>query len=330
MNSLNAFESFWIRRIGSLLSRRQASASLAVLIFHRVLAARDPLLASEPDAATFAAQMRLLAENFSVLRLTDAVERLRAGTLPPRAICVTFDDGYANNCDIALPILLHYQIPATIFIAPGFLNGGRMFNDTIIEAIRRAPASFDLRPERLDAFKLTDAASRTEAIHRIITRLKHLDPAARRDIAERIAARCGAPLPNDLMMTDEQVRHIHRAGLDIGAHTMTHPILASVDAAVALREIAASKARLEEITGAPVSTFAYPNGRPLQDYRAAHVEMVKQCGFTCALSTAWGTATMHSDRFQLPRLAPWDSTPLRYAARIVRGYRERSFALASA
>jgi peptidoglycan/xylan/chitin deacetylase (PgdA/CDA1 family) len=328
MQVLPGWQSWLARRAAALASGRGEQASLAILIFHRVVAQRDPLVPSEPDAATFAELLRLLAQNFTALRLTDAVARLRAGTLPPRALCITFDDGYANNHDVALPILKAQGIPATVFVAPGFLNGGRMFNDTLIEALRRAPAQFDLSAEGLGVLQLPDAAARMRAVGTVIAALKHLPPDERLRAAQRIAERCGAPLPNDLMMSDEQVRQLHRAGIEIGAHTMTHPILTRIDADSARREIADSKHTLEALLGAPVTMFAYPNGRPHQDYAAEHVRLAKECGFDCALSTAWGSATGQADFWQLPRLAPWDASAPRYVARIVRGYRQRRYAIA--
>jgi peptidoglycan/xylan/chitin deacetylase (PgdA/CDA1 family) len=325
MNTLSAPQSFLLRLAGSIASGRGPQASLLVLIFHRVMAQRDALIPSEPDAETFSSIVKLLGQHFNTLRLSDAVHKLATGTLPPRAVCITFDDGYANNCEVALPILAAHKTPATVFVAPGFLNGGRMFNDTIIEALRRAPAEFDLSTEGLGVFKLGDLASRMRAAGEIILKLKHLNVDQRWDVAERIGSRCGAPLPDDLMMTDEQVRRLHKAGIEIGAHTMTHPILTRIDAQQAQKEIADSKAYLETLIGTPVTTFAYPNGRPMQDYDATHVEIVRASRFEFALSTAWGAATADSDRFQIPRIAPWDASAFRYTARIVRGFRQRNF-----
>jgi peptidoglycan/xylan/chitin deacetylase (PgdA/CDA1 family) len=112
---------------------------LSILIYHRVLPVPDPLRAGEPDATRFDQQMRYLARHFSVLPLREAFRRLRAGTLPRRACCITFDDGYADNLTVALPILEKYGLPATIFIATGYLDGGRMFNDAAIDALGAAP-----------------------------------------------------------------------------------------------------------------------------------------------------------------------------------------------
>ena len=82
--------------------------------------------------------MRFAKANFNVISLADGVAGLKRGCLPPRALSITFDDGYRDNHDIALPILLQLGLPATFFVATGFLDGGRMFNDTVIEAVRFA------------------------------------------------------------------------------------------------------------------------------------------------------------------------------------------------
>lgn len=201
-----------------------------------------------------------------------------------------------------------------------------MFNDTVIEAVRRSGPVLDLQHLSLGRFTLTDNAARIAAIEQIITGLKHLPPDTRSAAIDAVAQVSGAALPNDLMMIDAQVQTLHRNGIEIGAHTMNHPILASAGDDEARREIQQSKATLETLLGEPVTTFAYPNGRPVRDYTAAHVKMVRDCGFELALTTAWGVATQHSDAFQIPRLAPWDRTALRYGTRILRGYRQRQFA----
>ncbi len=328
MKPPSTFESLLIRACGSIMAGRGNSAALLVMIYHRVLVQPDPLLPSEPDAATFASHMDLLARHFNALPLTEAVGRLRAGTLPARAVCVTFDDGYANNCEVALPILAARGIPATVFVAPGFLNGGRMFNDTIIEAVRRAPAELDLRGYDLGYFQLTDAAARIRAFEAIITKLKYRAPRDRVSMANAVAEQVNARLPDDLMMSDAQVRQLHRSGIEIGAHTMTHPILRTVDVETARSEIIDSRRRLEEMLDAPVKSFAYPNGRPGADYAATHVALAREAGYDFAVSTAWGAATIRSDLFQIPRVAPWDLTARSFAGRLVRAYRQRRVAYA--
>jgi peptidoglycan/xylan/chitin deacetylase (PgdA/CDA1 family) len=325
MLHLASWESSLVRLAGTLLSRRGRNASLLVLIFHRVLQERDPLLPNEPDARQFGALVDLIAGNFNILPLREAADRLRRGALPSRAICITFDDGYANNCTVALPILAARRVPATVFVAPGFLNGKRMFNDTILETIRRAPEAIDLTPEGLTPVDFSQGATRLQIWEKLVGKLKYLEPVERLRRVEALAERLGVTLPTDLMMTDDQVRTLHRSGIEIGAHTMTHPILTRVDAETALREMSDSRRRLEEITGAPVRSFAYPNGRPKQDYDHKHVGLAREAGFDLALTTAWGAATIDSDMLQIPRVAPWDATGLKYGARLANAYRQRRY-----
>jgi peptidoglycan/xylan/chitin deacetylase (PgdA/CDA1 family) len=120
------------------------------------------------------------------------------------------------------------------------------------------------------------------------------------------------------MMTAEQVRNLHESDMSVGAHTVSHPILAKLDPDRARAEMRDSKARLEAITGAPVTLFAYPNGKPGRDYRQEHVGMVRKLGFEAAVSTAWGIAHAASDPFQLPRFTPWDRTPGKFLLRLFR------------
>jgi peptidoglycan/xylan/chitin deacetylase (PgdA/CDA1 family) len=125
-----------LRAAATLLSPAGRAARLSVLMYHRVLPEPDPVT-GEVHAEHFEQQMRALREFFTVLPLTEAVDRLTAATLPARAAAITFDDGYADNALVALPILKAHGLHATFFVADGYLNGGRMFNDTVIEAVRR-------------------------------------------------------------------------------------------------------------------------------------------------------------------------------------------------
>lgn len=306
------------RALGSVLSPGGARGRLSILIYHRVLATPDALLDGTIDAAKFEEQMALLASGFNVLPLREAVERLVAGNLPARAACVTFDDGYADNHDVALPILKRLGVPATFFVATGFLDGGRMWNDTVVEAIRRATKpALELAEIGLGPFPLGSTAERRAAVHALLRAIKHRPPAERAAAVERIAATIGEPLPDDLMMTREKVRNLHAAGMEIGGHTVTHPILTRIPDEEAESEMAEGKAVLEETIGGPVRLFAYPNGVPAEDFAPRHVALAKRVGFSAAVTTSWGAARPDSDVFQLPRFTPWDRQPARFGARLL-------------
>lgn len=308
-----------IRAALNLISPQGSRGRLSILIFHRVRPAFDPISPDEPDAIRFDQIMGWIKAWFNVLPLDHAVDALKAGELPPRAAAITFDDGYADNRMVALPILKKHGLPATFFIATGFLDGGRMWNDTIIEAIRQAKnPSVDLRALDLGLHANHGIADKRTAIEAIIGKIKYLPLSDRVSITEKIAAAVGCSPPTDLMMTSAQVREIHAAGMQVGAHTISHPILANVDLSAAEMEIVGSKQRLEALIDAPVSLFAYPNGKPGNDYRPEHAALVQRLGFTAAVSTAWGAAAAGSDLFQLPRFTPWDRSRIKFGTRLLK------------
>lgn len=305
----------------SLLSPAGAKARLSILIFHRVLAQPDPLFPSEVDAALFDRLCGWIGSMFRVLPLDEAVQRLAAGSLPASAACITFDDGYADNRTQALPILQRHGLPATFYIATGFLDGGRMWNDTVIESMRRtALPSINLSNLGVEGLAQLDLASvpqRRVAIDQILLRIKHHHPDERLALTHAIAAAAQVRLPDDLMMTSEQVRQMQAAGMLIGAHTVSHPILASLSDDEARQEIAGSRRRLEDILGQRVGHFAYPNGKPGKDYNARSVAIVRELGFDSAVCTQWGAARAGTDHLQLPRFSPWDATELRFGLRML-------------
>lgn len=310
-----------LRPLFTLRSPAGSRGRLSILIFHRVLARADPLFPEEVDARRFDAICGWLRSWFNVLPLDRAVALLSDGRLPARAAAITFDDGYADNHELALPILQRHGLHATFFIATGFLDGGRMFNDSVIDAIRlTALQDLDLRDLDLGfeaPLSLAGEACRRVAIERILPKVKYLPLPRRQATVDALVRRCGASLPRDLMMSRAQVRALHRAGMGIGGHTRSHPILARLDEESQRAEILGGKRDLEAILDAPVSLFAYPNGKPVEDYSAVSVRVVRSAGFSAAVSTAWGAASAAMDRFQLPRFTPWDRDRYRFAFRLL-------------
>lgn len=294
---------------------------LLTLIYHRVRPEPDPMFPGEVSAAQFDWQMSLLRRHCQPMALLQALEGLRAGNLPSRAVAVTFDDGYRDNATHALPILQTHGVPATFFVTTSFLGGGIMWNDAVIEALRAASApGVDLRELDMGEVALPAEPGRGPLAEEVIRRIKHMPPAERAERVKWMVARCGTSLPADLMMSPAEVRQLHAAGMEIGAHTRTHPILSTLDADAARDEIAGSRDDLQRIIGEPVVAFAYPNGRPGEDYGPRERQMVEELGFRYAMATRWGAATASSDRFQLPRFTPWDRNPSRWLARLLLAY----------
>ena len=301
------------------------SATLSILIYHRVLARPDPLFPGEVDAALFERQLRLVKRFHTPLPLAEAVQRLQDGSLPARAACITFDDGYADNAQVALPLLQRHGLHATFFIATGYLDGGQMWNDTVIEAVRQAPAHvLDLRELGLDCLPVANLAQRQAAIATLLGQLKYLPFDRRQQLAMQIRRQAGATAGAPAMLSTAQLRQLQAAGMELGAHTVSHPILSTLPEREARLDIANGKHQLESLIQAPVTLFAYPNGKAGRDYGASHVAMVHSLGFKAAVATDWGVARPSAglDLLQLPRFTPWDRGRLAFLWRLQQNRRQ--------
>lgn len=308
-----------LRSGGDALARGPAAGRICVISYHRVLETYDPLLAPEPDLATFRWQMALLAQSFNVLPLRDALAALDAGRVPPRAVCITFDDGYRSIHDLALPVLREFKLPATVFVTSGHVDQGNMWNDRIIEAVQALPdGELDLGALGLGVYPLRGLADRMTSIGQLTERTKYMPPAGRQAVIEHLTALAGPAVSTDLMLTKEMLLNLDRNGVEIGAHTVTHPILTSLDDDSARAEIAGGKQALEALLGKPVRLFAYPNGKEGKDFDARHARMAQEAGFDAAFTTAVGAVDRHALRYQLPRSRPWDATPLMFGLRLLR------------
>ena len=311
-----------MRSLLSLLSPGGSAGRLSVLIFHRVLAQPDPLFPDEVDVARFDDVCAWLADWFTVLPLDDAVRRWRDGELPRRAAAITFDDGYADNHDLALPILQRHGLTATFFIATAYLDGGIMWNDQVIDALRHTGGP------RLDlgdidglqglVFELDSVAARRSAIGRVLQAIKYMAVDQRSAAVGRVCRLAGAATPRGQMMSSSQIRALHRAGMQIGAHTVNHPILAGLDAAAARAEMLQGRQQLESLLQDRIGLFAYPNGRPGVDYSDETAALARDLGFDDALTTAWGASGGATDPFQMPRFTPWDRSRWGFGMRLAK------------
>ncbi len=305
----------------SIISGFGGKSRLSVLIYHRVFTEPDPFRPLALTASEFRWQMNLASQNFNILTLSEAVSRLRSDDLPPRSLCITFDDGYADNYDVALPILREVGIPATFFIASGFLDGGLMWNDIVVESLRKIPdGNMDLSDYGLGVYVINSIEARRSAAHEILSKGKYLSPLKREAAVNAISARVGDVLPKNLMMTSSQVKKMVQAGMEIGAHTVNHPILSNISIEESEVEIRAGREQLEALIGQEIKVFAYPNGKAGKDYRLSDVDIVRKLGFEAAVSTDWGVSSTTTDKLQLPRFTPWDKDPSKFMFRLLRNY----------
>lgn len=310
------------------LLARMARGKLSAFLFHKIPLERDLLAPAELHLAAFEAVIDFIRANFSVLPLEDAVARLPSGRLPPRAACITFDDGYENWSEGAIPVLERHGLHATFFICSGQYTGLPMWHERILHAVwhLRCP-ELTLPDSGLPTLPVATLAQRQAALDLLEHHLKYQTLTFREEILARLEAIAGVDPIALPRMSVAQLRTLANKGFGIGAHTVNHPILGFCDSDSAMYEIGTVREHLEGIIGQPVKGFAYPNGRPLVDFTAQTVRMVKQVGYGYAVTTDWGVANAQTSIFQIPRFTPWGPAPFRMTLQVARNLMTRPVSL---
>lgn len=295
-----------VRRAGGSGSR------LPVLQYHSVSSDgvyRTPSIAVSP--ALFERQMAFVAAHYRLVSLDDVVDCIeRRRPFPPRAVAITFDDGYLDNYTAALPILRRHRLTATFFVTAGpVVRGERFWVSWLRTAVLSAAdlsglATAELIPPALLSRARGDREQIVEAITRRMNRSGRAD---RHDLLEQAARALridDVPAPGaEELVRPEHVRELVRAGMTIGSHTVSHPNLPSLTAAEASSELAESKGLLEQITGQPVRHLAYPGGpeagRPI--FTRETMALARRAGYRSASTSLRQAVALDSDAFALGR-----------------------------
>lgn len=259
-------------------------------------------------------QCSWIRKHFAPVAMRDIADSLETGRpLPPNALAVTIDDGFADFFDTGFPVFQTHGIPTTVFLISDFLDHRIwLWWLRIVWAFRHSSrASFEWEGRK---FLLDSSAHRHAAAEDILASAKLLPNAARLALCSELCEALAVTLPPDppaewLPMTWDQVRQLHRQGVEFGAHTVTHPILSTLETQEAMKqEILGSKKRVEQELGCTAEHFAYPNGR-WQDIGEQADRIVREAGFRTAVSFEAGL-NYRPDRFLLHRLGA-DLTPNR-------------------
>lgn len=305
----------WTLRLSGLLKREadRSRGRATILAYHgvteRPLTELDSPVLHLP-LAVFRRHMELLADHFHVVSLTQLAHWIRAGeVIPPRTVVITFDDGYRNNITCALPVLRQLGLTACLFFTAGLVGTQEiLWPDVIRRALRLLPLPFSAP---LDGETVAVDASNVRAVTR---RLKQLPS----EVREGFVAAVRDQLPRDLapgesgIASAEEVRIWHQAGMEVGSHSLTHPILSRLSKEALERELFESKRILEGIVGEPVRLLAYPNGRRA-DYSPAVLEMAERAGYEAAVTTLEDQVRAECPLLELPRHMP-DESVLRVEA----------------
>jgi peptidoglycan/xylan/chitin deacetylase (PgdA/CDA1 family) len=273
---------------------------LTIVRHHRVYGGgEDPLYRLGVGEAVLDAQLAWLARRARVVTLAEGSERLARGA-PGHWVAITFDDGYADNVERALPLLRRHGLQATFFLTAGLIEERRtLWWDELAWLLERATRpAFAWEGERVAC---ATRSEKRRALVRLLPAFR-ATPAERRSRLEELRDRVGAPAgaPGCELMSWEGARALRDAGMELGAHTLTHPVLSLLPEGEQLREIEGSRRLVEAGARVQVGSFAYPGG----DFSEATVAAVRAAGCRAAVTTRAGTNGPGSDPLRLAR-RPW-------------------------
>jgi peptidoglycan/xylan/chitin deacetylase (PgdA/CDA1 family) len=291
-----------------------------IVMYHRVIddPASDPFeLGMCVSRDRFEAQVRMLVKHFQVLTVGDACARLARGEpLPARALSITFDDGYLDNLTLALPVLQRHGAPWSLYVPSGGWDGpqahwwdraiaamGSTERETLnLHAVGLSPTHEEV------ALKGVMAAP---GVERVLDALWALDWPTCQDRLARLEQWCDVkrtlPALAAPRCSTSQLRQLHQAGVEMGAHSITHQNLAMAAPDEVLHEMVDSRQALEDLLQTEIRGFAHPGGRE----HAQAEGLARRAGFTHVLSTRSGVnqprhETMALRRIGMPNAGPAD------------------------
>jgi peptidoglycan/xylan/chitin deacetylase (PgdA/CDA1 family) len=308
-----------------------------ILLYHRVaeLSADPQLLCVRPSH--FLEHLEVCRKVAKVIPLQSLIKSLERGKMPGHGIVITFDDGYSDNLHSAKPLLERHEIPASVFVSTGSVGSDQELWWDELERIflgphplpevlnlqihgtrhewENTPTGYEENHPRdarsWNLMERNDPSPRHSIYRSLCTALGPLAEKERKRLLHELRAWAGMDSvgrPSHRSLSCHEIRELAQGGLvEIGAHTVTHPVLSSLSGEEQRAEIKDSKSRLEEILGHAVTSFSYPFGLR-HDYTAITVSIVKESGFDCGCANVPGILRPKADRFQLPRVVvrDWD------------------------
>jgi peptidoglycan/xylan/chitin deacetylase (PgdA/CDA1 family)/CelD/BcsL family acetyltransferase involved in cellulose biosynthesis len=295
------------RGTNSAWPEKRTQPSCQILLYHRINDERDPFLPSMP-VDQFCRQMEYVAQNFRIVTLDDIAER-RISSPDRHHVAITFDDGYRDNFTSAFSILKELGLPATIFLATGYIGTGTIpWYDQVCLAFKLSTRNaLPSIAEGAPAGSLEAREQRLALLERMLDWLRSIENDSRTQAIKILFRALGVPcslsLPNYMLNWDE-VRQMLPNKITFGAHTVTHPVLSRMSVKALQQEVLQSKKTIEQKLKVPVRHFAYPFGRDMHCGETAE-RIIAECGFETAVTTEFGFNQPGSDLLTLKRFTPW-------------------------
>lgn len=294
-------------RLPRLLPRSLYRDKLTILMYHGVV--RQALTVSDYCFITetqFREQMEYLAKHCRVVSLSDALQRLRTGSVDAPTVVITFDDGYQNVFDVAFPILREFYFPATVFVNTGFVGSSEtIWFCHLIQALANTHNRYlEWRGLKLDLSTASAKAMASKNLQGLLKKLNHSDLLEQLDeIIEKLQVDDSllGSAPEFRILDRDAIAAMAKSGLiEFGAHTASHSILTRVPINRARDEIEQSVGSISDWTGHACRLFAYPNGGS-SDYDHKTLKILKDCGIHAAATTIQGPNTADTPMLELRR-----------------------------
>jgi peptidoglycan/xylan/chitin deacetylase (PgdA/CDA1 family) len=277
----------------SSLARALSARMARILMYHNFSAtgATDP---NALDVEGIRRQFTYLRAHFRVVPLLQLAERLASGgELDRHTVALTIDDGRRNCFEFLFPLLKEFKLPATFFVVSSFIQGQDwIWTDKLLWLSEQPQAPEELTQGKLDS---------------VFGALNRLRPEDRNARIEAMAKRAGVSLPREAPpkyapCSWSELAEMAASGVvEIGSHTVTHPILSSISDEESWNELTQSRAQIAAGIGREIRFFCFPNGMP-EDYRPAQVRQVAEAGYACSVVAQFGMVGPGSDRYRLPRM----------------------------
>ena len=220
-----------------------------------------------------------------------------------KRIAITFDDGYKSVFTKAFPFLKENNIPATVFLTTGAIDNNDLIWTDKLNLLKNIDRSAKLTIN--NKTYTADQLKKTKTLEEIKSYFKSL-PNADKDeeintLLSQSSTNCNSIAQDDKMLSWEDIASMDKEEIEFGTHTVTHPILTKIEKSEAEKEIVDSKKRIESMLKKPVTTFCYPNGQA-QDFDENIINIVKNNGFRCAVTTIEGKVESSKNIYALRRI----------------------------
>ena len=287
------------------LARAMSAGMGRILMYHNFCGSdeTDPRAVS-PSALR--AQLEYLRRHFQVVPLAHMLDQVGSGNpLDRRSVVLTIDDGRRSCYEFLFPILKQFRLPATFFVVSSFIRGDDwIWTDKVLWLSEQPRPHSELAPDRIDGY---------------FTLLNQLRPEERNRRMATLADAMRVAIPKEpphkySPCSWRELREMADSGLvEVGSHTVSHPILASVTDEESWTELTLSRAHIEEGIGRKVNSFCFPNGKP-GDYRQSQLHQLNHAGYTSAVVTRFGMVGPRANPYELPRVGIAGTTdPLTFA-----------------